>query len=108
MSSRADTTLPSNRMPQPVSAQKLYRSTTTMVFVPARPDQGQMLAAQNLSRQASAQISTERLARAVDERNPRTSPITATQISPLMAGAKIWPRSVSDVCRIISLGRYPS
>jgi capsular polysaccharide biosynthesis protein len=47
----------------------VYRSTTTMVFVPARPDNGQTLAAQNLSRQAAAQISTEALARAVDERN---------------------------------------
>jgi 6-pyruvoyltetrahydropterin/6-carboxytetrahydropterin synthase len=29
MSSRADTTLPSNRVPQPASAQRLYRSTKT-------------------------------------------------------------------------------
>lgn len=46
----------------------VYRSATSMVFVAARPDNGQTLAAQNLSRQAAAQISTERLARLVDER----------------------------------------
>ncbi len=46
----------------------VYRSTGTLVLVPARPDNGQTLAAQNLSRQAPAVITTERMARAVDER----------------------------------------
>ena len=46
----------------------LYRATASMTFIAARPDNGQTLAAQSLSRQAVAQITTERLARSVDER----------------------------------------